>query len=421
MKIVHLSTSDRGGAGKAALRLHQALLAFGVHSEFLSLHCFEEDVPFHHRYVPERVTSRIYFTARKAMKYAGIYSLPHERMKLRYVSGSPDGWDNFSFEVSVNDLRKHRAVKEADLLHLHWISEGMINFPDFFSDLNKKILWTLHDMHPFTGGCHYSMECERYQLDCSPCPLLTGAKDEFYAGKWLKNKRKALSGLTEGDLEIVTPSSWLGKCSSRSALLGRFRHHVIPNAGNEHDFNISDSDTARKSLGIPANAKVVFFVAHKADDRRKGMRYLLEALLDEKLSDVFLLIAGEISGEIPLPNRLQLGYVTDNKILSNAYNAADVFVIPSLADNFPNTVCESLCCGTPVAAFDSGGIPELVGGISGICVPAGNSRMLGDAIREILRYPKRFLREKIRADFLEKVSTSVVVSKYHDLYLGMLK
>ncbi|MFN8144963.1 MAG: glycosyltransferase [Bacteroidia bacterium] len=421
MKVVHLSTSDRGGAGMAAVRLHLALLSEGVDSHLLTLYKFTNDIPEHTRYNPSSgknfpVFSTLLEKARKALKYSGIVSPKFQRMAKRHLKNRPRGFENFSFAVSPYHLQNHPLIKEADIVHLHWVSEGFLDYTSFFSEIKNKIVWTLHDMNPFTGGCHHADDCEKFKRDCLPCPQLKNTIDDTFAGKILEEKKVSLNKISDRQLQVVTPSAWLGKLSKQSKLFQRFAHHTIPNPIDSSIVPAFDKAEARKQLGLPQDKKIVLFISHHIDNSRKGLQKLLEALQYVDRTDILVCSAGHelISGQEWGIHHL--GYIENEEEMAEIYSAADLFVLPSQAENLPNTICESLFCGTPVVAFSVGGIPELIDSTNGKMAEAGDVRGLALAIHDVLDHPEKYSREQIRIQAIEKMGNAKVANAYRRIY-----
>jgi glycosyltransferase involved in cell wall biosynthesis len=423
MKVVHVSTSDRGGAGIAASRLHLALLDQGVDSWFLTLHKFTHHLPKHVKF--ERGAGQFYGPLlkgvekiKRGLKHYHVLTPVLDRMRHRQLSGRGAGFEHFSFPFAPIDLSEHPLIKSADIVNLHWVSDGFLDYKKYFTHSDKKIVWTLHDMNPFTGGCHHSDGCELFENSCKPCFQLQGTIDADFAGELLEVKLKALEGVNPGQLSIVTPSKWLGNLSSRSKLFKRFNHSVIRNGFNVENFVQLDQSTAREQLGITGTKKVIFINAHHIDNTRKGLNYLIKALSQLDKEKYLLMVAGHTMRTELFPNLFHLGYLNSEKDLSVAYSAADVFVLPSIAENLPNTICESLLCGTPVIAFDVGGIPELIDNENGKLVPLKDANALTLAIDEVSA--QSWNHHAIREKAMKNSALPIIAKEYQQLYAKIL-
>jgi len=349
MKIVQLSLSDiRGGAHRAGYRLHMALNEIGYNSNY---------------YVYFKDTDD-YTVIGPATKFK------QSKNFLRYVLDSYPiilykNKTKFSAAIIPSDTPHQVSKLNPDIIHLHWINGGMLRIEEF-RKLNKKpIVWTLHDMWAFTGGCHYDNLCGKYEVSCGKCPVIKSNKPNDSSYKTLQRKRRAWDDI---DLTIVTPSKWLADCAKNSVLFKGKSVEVIPYNINLELFKPWDKKFAREILGLPQDKLLILASAlNIQSDPRKGFHYLSEALTkisSEKIAkDIEIIIAG--SSRPQNPSHLDytiryLGFLNDEISMALAYSAADIFVAPSLQDNLPNTIVESLACGTPCAAFKIGGMPDMI-------------------------------------------------------------
>jgi glycosyltransferase involved in cell wall biosynthesis len=250
------------------------------------------------------------------------------------------------------------------VINLHWINAGYLQV-ETIAKFNKPLVWTLHDMWAFTGGCHYSQDCDRYTASCGACPQLHSSKD-WDLSRWVwQRKAKAWRNL---NLTIVTPSSWLAKCARSSSLFQEQRVEVIPYGLDTEKYKPLNRQVARELLNLPQDKQLVLFGALSATgDQRKGFHLLQPALQDLSKSGwqdrLELVIFG--SSEPANPPELgfkahYLGTLNDDISLALVYSAADVFVAPSVQDNLANTVLEAIACGTPCVAFNIGGMPDMI-------------------------------------------------------------
>jgi len=245
--------------------------------------------------------------------------------------------------------------------NLHWI-RGFIDPLPFFRKTQKPVVWTLHDMNPFTGGCHYNVGCNRHRESCGQCPQL-GSTDENDLSQsiWSRKETAYREAIENGRLEIVAPSEWLAEEARRSTLFSKAPVHVIPNSLDHETFHPRNTDGLRSALSIPADHRILLFVADSTQNHRKGFDLLQDALIELNEEKVTLVSIGSNRPELDISTPLlHLGRITSNVLLSVFYSLADIFVIPSRQDNLPNTVLESMACGTPVVGFDTGGIPDMV-------------------------------------------------------------
>ncbi len=375
MKVVHVSTWDgAGGAGVAAYRLHAALLDAGADSRmFVENKCREDERVLAFR--PARgLCVRLRRVARRLWISAAL---------RRYVRTRPPGLEPFSDPRTIYGAAPVRQLPPCDILHLHWVAQ-FVDYGEFFRRLPSRVrvVWTLHDMNAFTGGCHYDLGCGRFAAQCGACPQLGSRSENDLSRAGWRRKRDAFRRL-RGRMHIVTPSHWMAEQVRLSSLLGEFAVTVIPNGVDAEQFAPRDPVACRSILGLPSEARVLLFLAHSVDNRRKGFGFLRDALAGLRgVKDLVLLSAGAGRPDVPavLPH-VHLGYVQGQRFLSAVYSAADLFVIPSLQDNLPNTVLESMACGRPVVGFEVGGIPDMVRpGETGFLVPPQDA----DALRETI-------------------------------------
>jgi glycosyltransferase involved in cell wall biosynthesis len=288
------------------------------------------------------------------------------------------------------------------------------------------LVWTLHDMAGFTGGCCHDMGCGKFTESCGACPQLgsNNARD-LTRGVWQRKKRY-YSSLDPSRFHIVTPSRWLGEQVGRSSLFSSFPRSVIPYGLDTEVFQPRDRRFSRDVLGIPQDAKVILFVSNGLHVHLKGFKHLIEAVNGmDSTSGIFLLCLG--FGSPPELDRFPHTHITsmnNDRSLSLVYSAADVFVLPSLADTLPNTMLEALACGTPVAAFSTGGIPDAVRpGVTGLLAKTGDSSGLRAAILELLSNDSKRaeLSANSRRIALSEYTLQVQTSRYLQLYSEMLK
>lgn len=422
MKVVHLCTQDNGGAGKAAYRLNLGLRKAGVDSKLIVLTKTNEDssvyvIPDNYSETRELINNRLVHSEKINQLWGKwIFSL-----KENYPN-RPKGLEIFTTNESVVDLSKIKEIQEADIINLHWLA-GMLSFNEATQKLfaEKKIVWTLHDMNPFTGGCHYSSGCEKFKDNCGACPQLGSQNENDLSRVIFETKKNFYSKL---NIEIVTPSKWLAEEAKRSFLFGKFNVYTIPNGFPTEIFIPYPKKIVRENLNIDVNAKVILFgAAYSAE--RKGFKYLLEALQmisgDEK---VYLGVFGNlphVSGVTDKYEVINFGSVNDEKTLAMLYSMADVFVIPSLEDNLPNVVPEAFSCGTPVVGFNIGGIPDMISHKEdGYLAEPGNAEDLANGIVWVLNKPVDFFKEKTRKKAVEKFSLEVQAKNYKKLYSKLI-
>jgi glycosyltransferase involved in cell wall biosynthesis len=427
MKVVHVNTSNKGGAGIAALRLHERLLEKGIDSTFLSLHSFPSEVEKQVQFQRSDCSRFPVFVdllnfISRVLKKLGMRNPYPKGLEEKHLQGRAKELELFSLPFSSYSIQDHPLVKQADIVHLHWVSDGFLDFRSFFQHIDKKIVWTLHDMFPFTGGCHHSDGCMHFTSSCDSCPQLKGTIDQNYAAKMLSVKKAGMVSVKDDRMIVVSPSRWLNQLSLQSTLFGKFRQEVVANPLNTDVFKLRDKQQARKNLSLPDNKKVILFVAHSLGNARKGGPLLMESLkLLNADSDIVLCSVGSDADAIqyPLPHT-SYGYVNAEDRMADMYAAADVFVLPSMAENFPNTICESLLCGTPVVAFAVGGITELINEQNGQLAAPFNTAAFAAALRDVLDHPERFDRVRISERAHSQLNPELSTKRYIEIYSDLL-
>ena len=337
----------------------------------------------------------------------------------------------FSLNERGWDISGHPLVRDADVVNLHWVADFQSprSIRQLLS-LGKPVVWTLHDQRPFTGGCHFTAGCSRFETECFPCPQLQVDKD----GLPRAQLDDADFFLAETSLTLVCPSQWMANAASRSHAFSGLRRQVIPYSVDTALFRPQSKPELRKMLGVPADATCLLFGADNANEKRKGFRYLIEALehccrdsdFDAQVGakNIVLICLGHPHArisELGMPV-INTGYITDDERISQWYAAADMFVLPSLEDNLPNTVLEAMSTGLPVVAFASGGIPEAIReNQTGKLAPARDSKALAEAIIALVANPK--LRATIgtnaRAMALQEHGLVVQAKRYAELYRSL--
>ena len=372
MKIVLLSTSDiSGGAAIAASRMAVALRNQGHEVNQLVVFKKSND-PFveaigGESWFSERLRDAQYLFTQKCLVKAGYQ-----------LSFNP--WKG-------HDVSKHPLVVSADVIQLHWINHGFMGMRELRAlfALKKPVFWHMHDYWAFTGGCHYPGTCRKFETGCGLCPAMIqpGSADATALQLEAKKELYLLNKPT-----LVGASLWLTNEAKASAL-AQFAHIThVPNPIDRSFYALRGPEDLRKQHGIGKDVKVILFAAMNTADPRKGFRELVEALtyLNQKTAlNIRLLVAGKVALPTQLPYVATFLGTLNAEQMRSAYQAADLFVIPSLEENLPNTILESLASGTPVVGFKAGGIPEMVlEGKSGYLANTGNALELGFAIEKAL-------------------------------------
>jgi glycosyltransferase involved in cell wall biosynthesis len=337
----------------------------------------------------------------------------------------------FSIQWIPNYFIERRITQfNPDVIHLHWITNSYISI-EAIAKFSKPIVWTLHDMWPFTGGCHYSEGCTRYIDHCGACPILK-SKKEYDLSYWVwKRKKKAWANL---GLTIVSLNKWMTECAESSSLFNQRRVETIPLGLDLNVFRPLNQLQARKQLNLPENKKLILLGAiNITKDERKGFSYLRKIVQNLRKSVLGNIVEIAIFGETGIRDyndsdfhiRIHhLGYLKNGISLLYAYSAADVMVVPSVQDNFPQTAIEALACGTPVVCFDIAGLKDIVdhqkNGYKAECF---NSEDLARGIIWVLQNGVRWqeLSRNAREKAVREYALEIQAKRYLDLYKFLLK
>lgn len=381
MSILHLSQSDTGGgAALAAYRLHTALHRLGLDSRMLVQRKYSDDSAVQALRPRMDVLSRVRRVVKRRQMQGSVARYAPTRRHYTLFTDSRTLWDEEVFA----------QIGQPDLVHAHWTYDFVeMARLGAFTKGRVPLVWTHHDIAAVTGGCHCLGGCSRWQTGCGQCPELGSHDSQDLSAFTFARKQRVFPTLQAADLHHVAPSQWLKSLLERSPL---YRHQpvtVIPNGVDTEVFRPSPTSPAREVLFDlhEPDTKIILFVAQAVDLPYKGFSVLMDALAQAHFpSNVICVSIG--AGQVEAPSgvrHIALGSIQNLRWLAQCYSAADVFVIPSLDDNLPNTVLESIACGTPVVGFATGGIPDMVrSGLTGETVPTGDARALAEALRAML-------------------------------------
>ncbi|MBZ9729741.1 glycosyltransferase [Salegentibacter sp. JZCK2] len=424
MKILIVNSIDKGGAANACLRLHAGLFQEGIDSKVLLREKQKETLHTYTLKPQQKKVSKSQKIVNKFIKILRSYGILKKRPipeKLSFLKNREKGLEFYSFPDSSFDITASKLYRKADIINFHWVAD-FLDFQSFFKKNTKPVVWTLHDMNPFTGGEHYKEEYLGIDNTGRPLKREVTKDEKIRSESNLELKKEALSKIK--NMNIIAPSRWLADEAKKSELFNAYPVHHIPYGLDSHTYKPLDQTFARRLLSIPENKKVILFVADSIDNQRKGFIYLKRAfrqLSDKK--DLVLCAIGKtsetISDDLDIIN---LGVIKDERLMSAAYNAADAFVIPSLMDNLPNTVIESLMCGTPVIGFPVGGIPEMIrDGENGFVAKEISVNALVESLKTFLNTMDNFNRKNIRTKAVEKYDLKIQAGSYIKLFESILK
>ena len=418
MKILLVNTYDRGGAAIACLRLHSGLLQEGIDSQLLLRNKLDNpqasnivELKKINKTIIQKVTQRF---NKELVKLKIIKD--RELNKQEFINNiRAKELEMFSFPKTNIDITESEFYKVADVINLHWVAD-FLDFPSFFKKNMKPIVWTLHDMNPFSGGEHYNEEFLGIDEFGYPVKRKLTQKEIKVAKKNIKIKKSALK--KSAKLIIVTPSEWLASEARKSDLFKDFPVKCIPNGIDSKIFKPRDKNLSRELFNIPKDKKVILFVAHTISNNRKGFMFLKRAIEILNYYDIALCTVGHRELHIETSEELiELGFINNDKLMSHVFSAADVFIIPSLIDNLPNTVIESILCGTPVIGFPVGGIPEIIqNGKNGLITKEISVKSLKESIIKFLENSEKFDRYIIRKNAVTKYDKKVQSNNYINLF-----
>lgn len=356
MKVLIVNTSEQtGGAAIAARRLTESLRTAGVDARLLVMH---------------RESRSPLVTALKG-KWRKRLAFLRERLVI-WACNLLSRRNLFAVSIANTgfDITRLAEFRQAGVIHLHWTQQGMLSLAGLRRILQsgKPVVWTLHDMWPVTGICHYARDCRRYETHCHHCPYLHGGGGSAdLSARTFARKQRLLQGGHR--ISFVACSRWLAGLARQSALTAGQRVTSIPNPLPAATFHPGSRSEARQRCGLPPERQLILFGSVKITDKRKGIDYLVEACRlmdcqDPTFKDrLGIVVAGSGAEELAplLPFEVYpMGYVADERRMADIYRAADLFAIPSLEDNLPNTIMEAMACGTPCVGFRTGGIPEMI-------------------------------------------------------------
>ncbi len=412
MNVLLVNTYDSGGgAARAAYQLHQGFHKIGIASQML----VQTKRTDNQTIIPQKAK----LNQKIAQFIPNLTTLPlplyRQREKLLF---SPQ-WFPDRLVSQVTQIAP-------DIINLHWLCWGFVQI-ETLPKFKKPLVWTFHDMWPFTGGCHYSSKCERYQESCGTCPQLHSNNNRDLSHWVCERKAKAWRNL---NLTIVTPSLWLAKCVSSSSLFKDQRVEVIPHGLDIQRYKPTDKKVAREILNLPQDKQLVSFGSvSPTSDPRKGFHLLqpaLQSLIQAGWQDkIELVIFGSSKQKDTVELGLKCHYIgrlNDDISLALVYTATDVFVAPSVQEVFGLTVMEALACGTPSIGFNIGGIPDIIDHQSnGYLARPFEIEDLAQGIAWILENPERYkklsnnAREKAKQEFTQELQAQRYSSLFEEI------
>lgn len=405
MNILIVNTYDlRGGAARAAWRLFEGLRRSGMEVQMLVQEKRSDD--------PDVMVSRSPITGLlNPLRPYIDFAIPFLQTRRRVL---------FSSSILPDRLVEMIDRINPDVVHLNWITGGMVRI-ETLSTIRRPMVWTLHDMWAFTGGCHYTAGCDRYMKSCGSCPVLHSSREKDLSNRIFLRKEHEYSAIR--NLTITTPSNWLGQCARESPLLRDKRVVVIPNGLDTKLYKPGNKQEIRKSLELPENKKLILFGAIRGvKNRIKGFDLLEKALqeLDPERFELMVFGSDESSLERPLMLKARFfGTITDEEKLVRLYDAADVVAVPSYQEVFGQAASEAMACGTPVVAFDQTGLRDIVkhketGYLATPFEPVDLARGITWITEDETRYKALCTASRIRA--IEHFDLDVVTGSFISVY-----
>lgn len=417
IRVVHVNESLKNNSVPNRIKTGEDRLACGVLTQILTVH--------------SEVDSDDIFEIKGGFIYKVFRKISTAIDQIEYrTSYCKEAGIPFSYYHVGIDITKEQIVREADIIVLHWICGSFISTRGLtkIAGLNKPIIWVCHDNWPFTGGCHVRMGCDRYKDECGKCPQLQSQRRKDWSYRLLKAKKKAVS---KANITVISPSTWMDHNVAQSSLLSMLKHYVIPNPIDTNLFIPLDRIKVRQKYHFDNSGIIILFGAVGATATPyKGYSYLLQALelLEANIKDdiaINAVVFGASDGDKREGRKIAvryLGYLSEDQ-MAEAYNLADVYVVPSLEDSFNSTVAEALSCATPVVAFATGGITDIIDHKeNGYLAEYKNADDLARGIEWVLKENKdNILGKNGRKKAESNYDISVVAKKYVEIYRRICK
>jgi glycosyltransferase involved in cell wall biosynthesis len=404
MKVLIISASDIiGGAHKAAYRLHRALLDKDIVSQMLVQNKVSDEYQI--------IGPSSNFRKRVLNPLRPV--IDHILMKINKI----DTLFSSSF-FPFSEIIKQIDIIKPDLVHLHWVTGGMMRIEDI-AKIKYPLVWSLHDMWAFTGGCHYDNDCGLYRKNCGTCKMIPSGKKHDLSRIVFNRKKKTYGQIK--NITFVATSHWLAKCAQDSTLLKNREIHILPNPIDTSLFKPLNKSISRELFKIPKNKKVILYSAlHSLKDKRKGAVELFAAINMTNLKDTVIVVAGSSQPKEFKRQKYPVFFIPplkDESSLPMLYNIADLMIAPSLQENLANSILENLACGVPVLAFDIGGNSDLIEHKkNGYLAKNKSPKSLAYGINWALKKKNHDLLSKNAIKSIDKFNYKNLSKKYINLY-----
>lgn len=407
MKIIHISSfATGGGAAIAAFRLHQSLMKQPDVESILIQKAFLDESFAKQNNIITAFTDRNLVT--RIRKKLNIHTEHfHWKKRIKY----PEDYEIATFATTSYRLEKLPEVKEADIIHLHWVGD-FLNYPTFFKNIKQPIVWTLHDINPMRGMFHFDSDIEKNKD-------LFGREEE-------KNLQIKIKGVQQSNnISIVCLSDWMRQKVMSSSHLASFSNYIIPNGLDFAKHPFRDKEADKESIGVNNKLKTILVVGASLNNQQKGFPILFEAINKLERQDFNIISVGHLTNYTV--DRTDINYIHVNSVenseeLNKYYSAADITIIPSKEDNLPNVMLESFANGTPIMSFSNGGMAEhIASGENGVLISNIGIESLSQGIEDFLDNKFAFDNKKIREYALNHFSDTLQVERYKQLYNDILK
>lgn len=403
LRVLHINGLNLNtGAARGVYWLHKALMKQGVESRILISETdtneseiqalardYIETIKWKLRIRLEDIPKKIYYTSQKPLIFStGLFGFP---------------------------ITKHPWYDWADIINLHWTNNATVSLSET-SRIRKPLVWTMRDMWLMTGGCHCSLECEKYKEGCGQCPQLGSLGWDI--SKWIVQRKKRL---LPAKLNLVTLSTWQKESAQTSIALQGYNINVIPNCIDTDIFYPIPKELARKALKLPLNVPIVLS-GSLGDEPWKGWDKFIQAVSFLPDNVQIVLFGGNLSiqGRI---NLIHYGLIKNDNILRNLYSAADIYLFTSIQEALGKTVIEAMACGTPVVAFDATGPKDIIKNYeNGLKVTPFQSEELAKGVQFLLdNEPLRLKMGRMaRETVLREYSFETVAKQYILLYKSIV-
>ncbi len=405
MKVVHISTSKHGGAGIAAFRIHEALNKFGEIDSYFLQRTDNDDIVNKTYQIKAEIKKENFLS--KIKRRLNLTNDLEYRNKRNEINKSRN-FEIATFPESSFRIEDHPLIKDADIIHLHWVAD-FLNYPTFFKRIKKPIVWTLHDMNPFQGLFHYKNDEINNEETLGD-----------FDKKILKEKIKSIH--KNKKINIITLCNWMHEESSKSEAFKKYTHSIIPNFIDFDKYPLLNRKEQKTKLNIDNGLKTLMFIAQDINNHRKGFDLLLTSLknITEKVN--IITIGGEKTPLNSNFNHVHIKKIDKISELNAYYAASDLVLLTSREDNLPNVMLEAMANGTPVASFKIGGMKDwIIDNKTGILVDPFDADQFRKELEKFINGQVNFNHEEIYNYAKKNFDVNTNIEKIINLYKKILK